>query len=95
MEADWHWKNLKINYKKEGNFMNYGKFGGQYVPQELKNKLSQEFSDIILVFDFEPQQDIPRFNLIRKLNGKYDGRCFYLNLKDNMHTLEKSLKNIC
>lgn len=20
MEADWHWKNLKINYKKEGNF---------------------------------------------------------------------------
>lgn len=33
----------------------------------LKNKLSQDFSEIILVFDFEPQQDIPRFDLIRKL----------------------------
>lgn len=43
----------------------------------------------------EVNKDFSGFNLIRKLNGKYDGRCFYLNLKDNMHTLEKSLKNIC
>ena len=35
--------------------------------QEQRDILSQNFSDIILVFDFEPQQDIPRFNLIRKL----------------------------
>lgn len=32
-----------------------------------KEILSQEFSDIILVFDFEPQQDVPRFEQIRKL----------------------------
>lgn len=51
--------------------------------QELKNKLSQEFSDIILVFDFEPQQDIPRFNLIRKLllffNNSTDNGKLYIN----------------
>ena len=34
---------------------------------DKKEILSQNFSDIILVFDFEPQQDVPHFDLIRKL----------------------------
>ncbi len=33
--------------------------------KEKKKLLSQDFSDIILVFDFEPQQDHPRFEQIR------------------------------
>lgn len=41
MEVDWHWDNKKINLKKEGKNMNYGEFGGQYVPQELKGKLNE------------------------------------------------------
>lgn len=34
---------------------------------DLRKMLSEEFSDIILIFDFEPHQDFPRFELIRKL----------------------------
>lgn len=50
---------------------------------EVRDKLSQDFSDIILVFDFEPQQDIPRFHLIRKLllffNNSTDNGKLYIN----------------
>ncbi len=41
MEVEWDWQKLKINLKKEVMFMNYGEFGGQYVPQELKGKLNE------------------------------------------------------
>ena len=41
MEIDWDWQKLKNKLKKEGIFMNYGEFGGQYVPQGLKEKLNQ------------------------------------------------------
>lgn len=34
------------------------------------------------------------FNLIRKHNNKYDGRCFYLNLKENMKELFEVINNI-
>ena len=41
MEVDWHWCKNKRILKKEGKIMNYGEFGGQYVPQELKEKLNE------------------------------------------------------
>ena len=48
-----------------------------------KEKLSQNFSDVILVFDFEPQQDVPRFELIRKLlkyfNNSTENGKLYIN----------------
>ena len=34
------------------------------------------------------------FNLIRKNNGKYDGRCFYLNLEGNMQKLYNIISEI-
>lgn len=34
------------------------------------------------------------FNLIRKTNGKYDGRCFYLQLQTTMQLLFDEIKNI-
>lgn len=50
---------------------------------DLKNELSQDFSDIILVFDFEPQQDFPRFELIRKMlqyfNNSTENGKLYIN----------------
>ena len=42
------------------------------VDESEKSKLSQDFSDIILVFDFEPQQDVPRFDKIRVLLQFFD-----------------------
>ena len=38
--------------------------------------------------------DFSGFNLIRKCNGKYDGRCFYLDLKEDMKNLETSMLDI-
>lgn len=38
----------------------------------LKKELSQDFSDIILVFDFEPHHNYPRFDLIRKMLLYFD-----------------------
>ena len=36
MDVDWKWKK---EFKKKGSYiMNYGEFGGQYVPQKLKEK---------------------------------------------------------
>lgn len=50
---------------------------------EIKAKLSQNFSDIIMVFDFEPQQDIPRFEDIRKMleyfNSSTESGKLYIN----------------
>lgn len=47
------------------------------------SKLSQDFSDIILIFDFEPHQDVPRFELIRKLlnffNNSTENGKLYIN----------------
>ena len=41
MDVDWEW-NEEQKTKMKGSFiMNYGEFGGQYVPQELKEKLNE------------------------------------------------------
>lgn len=34
------------------------------------------------------------FNLIRKNNNTYDGRCFYLNLSGDMKSLEQTLQGL-
>lgn len=48
-----------------------------------KEKLSQEFSDIILVFDFEPQEKNPHFDIIRQLleyfNDSTENGKLYIN----------------
>jgi len=33
-------------------------------------------------------------NIIRKQNGKYEGRCFYLNLQENMSNFLQIIENI-
>lgn len=39
--------------------------------------------------------DYSGFNLIRKVNGKYDGRCFYLDLVNkNMSEISTTLQNL-
>ena len=50
MESEWDWKSIKIKFRKGEKSMNYGEFGGQYVPQELKirlNEIEKEFQEII------------------------------------------------
>lgn len=43
----------------------------------------------------EIHENYSGFNLIRKYNGKYDGRCFYLDLQNgNMEILDKTIRNI-
>ena len=57
---------------------------------ELKFKNTLHFND--MPFDallFKVEKDNSGFNLIRKNNGTYDGRCFYLNLNSNMGDLYK------
>ena len=55
---------------------------------ELVFEREQKYNDMpfesLLI---EIESDHSGFNLIRKVNGKFDGRCFYLNLENNMHLL--------
>ena len=50
MEAEWDWrsqkekskkKNKKFKLRKKEKIMNYGEFGGQYVPQGLMERLNE------------------------------------------------------
>lgn len=62
---------------------------------ELKFKTTEIFNEMpfeSLLFEVSPNYE--GFNLIRKNNNTYDGRCFYLNLKTNMKHLYATLKNI-
>lgn len=42
----------------------------------------------------EVQKDWQGFNIIRKNNGKYDGRCFYLELEGNMEPLYNAISEL-
>ena len=63
MDAEWEWQKCviekfkqKIKLKKEGKIMVYGEFGGQYVPQNLREKLNEierEFTKIREDDDFK------------------------------------------
>ena len=62
---------------------------------ELKFKKAETFNE--LPFEsllFEINESYQGFNLIRKNNNTYDGRCFYLNLKTNMKHLNTVILNI-
>ena len=62
---------------------------------ELKFKTPETFNELpfeSLLFEVSPSYE--GFNLIRKNNNKYDGRCFYLNLKGNMKTLSNEINKI-
>ena len=55
---------------------------------ELEFKTPETFNAMpfeSLLFEVSPNYE--GFNLIRKNNNTYDGRCFYLNLKTNMKHL--------
>ena len=41
MDVDWRRNQEKFLRMKGSFIMNYGEFGGQYVPQELKEKLNE------------------------------------------------------
>ena len=50
-----------------------------------------------LCFDsliFEINENYSGLNLIRKTNDIYSGRCFYLNLENNMHELKNNILKI-
>lgn len=62
---------------------------------ELEFKKTQKYND--MPFDsllIEVSKDYSGFNLIRKTNGKYEGRCFYLNLSQNMQPLYDTIESI-
>lgn len=40
------------------------------------------------------QSEYHGFNIIRKFNGKYEGRCFYFNLNGDMSQLFDTLKSL-
>lgn len=42
----------------------------------------------------EVNQNYEGINIIRKNNNKYDGRCFYLNLKTNMSQIVQTVQNL-
>lgn len=55
------------------------------------NFFNQMPFDALLIEVDETYQGI---NIIRKNNGTYDGRCFYLNLKNNMSELSITIKKL-
>lgn len=62
---------------------------------ELQFKTTKTFNE--MPFDallIQIEEDYQGINIIRKNNKKYDGRCFYLNLKSNMKHLSDIIKNI-
>lgn len=62
---------------------------------ELEFATPQTFND--LPFEailFEVNEKYEGINIIRKNNKKYDGRCFYLNLKSNMKPLSETIQKI-
>ena len=62
---------------------------------ELEFATTQTFNEMpfdCLLINVSPENS--GFNLIRKTNGKYDGRCFYLNLNSNMKNLFDCIKEI-
>lgn len=44
---------------------------------------------------FEVKAEDAGFNLIRKVNGRYEGRCLYLSLAGNMQGLADTLNLLC
>ncbi len=62
---------------------------------ELSFSNTNSFNE--LPFDallFKLQAEDCGMNVIRKHNGKYEGRCFYLNLQNNCETLYQLLKDL-
>ena len=59
-------------------------FDGQYSYQAMG------FESLLIKVD----KDWHGFNLIRKKNLKYDGRCFYLSLENSMNKLYETLLNL-
>lgn len=62
---------------------------------ELVFDSEKSFNDMpfeCLLFEVNPKNS--GFNLIRKTNGKYDGRCFYLSLQNDMKLLSKTLTKL-
>lgn len=58
---------------------------------ELNFDNTQTFNE--MPFDsllFKVEENDSGLNLIRKHNGKYEGRCFYLNLNENLNNLLKT-----
>lgn len=80
---------------------------GVSLDEETRKALSKGFW-IELVFDGEHEfnempfeslligvePEFSGFNLIRKVNGKYDGRCFYLQLMETMQPLYEEILEI-
>ena len=62
---------------------------------ELEFNTTQTYNE--MPFDsllIEVNSEFSGFNLIRKHNGKYDGRCFYLDLSSNMKHLLDAINQI-
>lgn len=105
MEVDWDWQKVNKNLKKEGNIMNYGEFGGQYVPQELKEKLDEierEFNKVIKEESFKKEylyylkQFVGRptpLYFAKNLTKYVGGAKIYLKREDLNHTGAHKINN--
>ena len=74
---------LTINEMKEGIWLELV-FNEPYVFNEMP------FEALLI----KVEKDIYGFNLIRKNNGKYDGRCFYLSLNESMNDLYEKINSL-
>lgn len=107
MKSEWEWKkNKKEIKKKEGkDKMNYGEFGGQYVPQELKEKLNEiEKGFKIIKKDKEFQKEYHEYlkNYVGRPSPLYyaknltkygKGAKIYLKREDLNHTGSHKINN--
>lgn len=104
MDVDW-WFNNKNSIKKEGINMNYLEFGGQYVPQQLKQKLDEikrEFdkatkdNEFIKEYNYYLKQYVGRpspLYFAKNLTDYAKGAKIYLKREDLNHTGAHKINN--
>lgn len=104
MDVDW-WFNNKNLIKKEGINMNYLEFGGQYVPQQLKQKLDgikREFykatkdNEFIKEYNYYLKQYVGRpspLYFAKNLTDYAGGAKIYLKREDLNHTGAHKINN--
>ena len=104
-EIDWQWQQNYKKIKKEGKFMNFGEFGGQYVPQELKeclNEIEKEFQKIIKDENFKKEYLYYLKNYVGRPTPLYfaenltkyaRGAKIYLKREDLNHTGAHKINN--
>lgn len=67
---------------------------GNWIEFEFDNKTLECNNMPFEALLIKVQSEYHGFNIIRKFNGKYEGRCFYFNLNGDMSQLFDTLKSL-